>query len=471
MALNVRSLGSLVLGVLAASPGLPASGKSVVRKPNILFILTDDHRADALGYAGNPIIRTPHMDRMAMEGAYFRNALVTTPICAASRASILTGMYERTHGYTFQQGALKKPFMDISYPVILRQNGYYTGFYGKLGVEYGKPETLFDQAEIYDRNDKFRDRKGYYYKTIGKDTVHLTRYTGYKAREFIRTAPRDRPFCLSLSFSAPHAHDSSKEQYFWDPEYNSYYSGENIPPPVLGGDEYFSRLPKEVRDGYSRTRWGWRFDTPEKYRESVRGYYRMITQVDDEIGGIRSALEEEGLDRNTVIILMGDNGYFLGERQLADKWLMYDLSLKVPLIILDPKAGKHRNIGDMVLNIDIARTITDLAGAGSPEPYQGISLVPYLQGRPPKVRRPAILIEHLWNFDPIPSSEGIRTNEWKYFRYRFITAPEELYNLKKDPLERINLAADPKYRKVLEALRKECESQIARYTAAPSPGD
>jgi alpha-L-rhamnosidase len=405
---------------------------------------------------------------LSREGTWFKNAFVTTPISAASRASILTGLYERTHGYTFQQGPLKESFMRISYPVILKQQGYYTGFYGKFGVVYPEAESLFDKAEIYDRNDRFPDRRGYYYKTIGPDTVHLTRYTGFLAQKFIENAPEDKPFCLSLSFSAPHAHDSAPEQYFWQDKSDSLYADLTIPPPLLSEDKYFLALPEEVREGYNRIRWTWRFDTPEKYQHSVKGYYRMITEIDDEIGEIRKLLEDKGISDNTVIILMGDNGYFLGERQLAGKWLMYDNSLHVPLIIYDPRVNKHHVVTDMVLNIDVTGTILDLAGINIPVEYQGISLIPFIDGRKPGKVREAILFEHLWKLPEIPSSEGLRTNEWKYFRYRFLEAPEELYSLKNDPLESMNLISDPNYRRILDRLRIECNNQIKRYEDARS---
>src|SRR5690606_37255130 len=203
-------------------------------KPNIIFILTDDQRWDALGYAGNEIIHTPEMDRLAQEGIYFKNAFVTTPICAASRASILTGMYERTHGYTFRQGQLKDPYVDISYPKLMKQTEYHTGFFGKFGVNYDNFGDLFHVSESYDRNNKFKDRRGYYYKTLQGDTVHLTRYTGQQAIDFIENAPRNQPFCLSLSFSAPHAHDSAPEQYFWQKEVDNLYADLEIKPPLFG---------------------------------------------------------------------------------------------------------------------------------------------------------------------------------------------------------------------------------------------
>lgn len=439
------------------------------KRPNIIFILTDDQRWDAMGYAGNEIIQTPNMDTLAKQGIYFQNAFCTTPISAASRASILTGMYERTHGYTFEQGPLKNQYAQVSYPVHLKENGYYTGFFGKLGVIINQADQLFNEADFFDREDIYRDRRGYYYKTIEGDTVHLTTYTSHKARCFIQNAPADRPFCLSISFSAPHAHDSAKEQYFSDPGYALLYEDIAIPPPPLSEDKYFNVLPKEVQEGFNRVRWLWRFDTEARYQEYVKGYFRMITQVDNEIGKICNLLKDLGISDNTVIILASDNGYFLGERQLADKWLMYDGSIRIPMIIYDPRV-KSKIIKDPVLNIDIPSTILDLASIPQPDYYQGSSLLNYYQQKRKIPKRDAILFEHLWEKKEIPSSEGIRTDRWKYIRYRFIDAPEELYDLKKDPLETNNLIADPKHEKVIKKLRKECDEQIFKYSGKKFSG-
>ena len=432
------------------------------KKPNIIFILTDDQRWDALGVAGNPIVQTPEMDALANAGTYFKNAFSTTPICAASRASILTGLYERTHGYTFQKPRLKQPYADIIYPKLLKEKGYHVGFFGKLGVIIDSANQYFDQSDFYDRGVS-PDRRGYFYKKIGKDTVHLTRYTGYQAQEFIKSAPADKPFCLSLSFSAPHGHDNAAEQYFWQDKSADLYKNIQIPEPLLGEDEYFNRLPKEVREGFNRVRWKWRFDTPEKYQQMVKGYYRMITEIDNEVGQIRKQLKQKGIDDNTIIIVMGDNGYFLGDRQLADKWLMYDVSIRIPLIIYDPRVKKSSSVDEMVLNIDITKTMMDMAGINAPKNYQGRSLTPLLVNNKTNLNRDAILLEHLWDNPDIPSSEAIRTERWKYFRYRLINASEELYDLKNDPLEKKNLASDEKYAKVIAQLRKQCEAAAMKY--------
>lgn len=432
-------------------------------RPNIIFILTDDQRWDALGYAGNPNIITPEMDALANEGVFFSHGMVTTPICSASRASIFSGVHERTHRYTFQTGELREEFMEAAYPRLLKAAGYYTGFFGKFGVKFSEKEEMFDVIEEYDRENRYKDYRGYYYKKLNGDTVHLTRYTGQKAMDFIETAPKDQPFCLSLSFSAPHAHDGAPLQYFWQEEPDRLYQDMEMPEAAISDDKYFTALPEPVRKGFNRLRWGWRYDTPEKYQHSVKGYYRMIYGIDLEIGKIRKKLAETGQDKNTVIILLGDNGHFLGERQIAGKWLMYDNSVRVPLIVYDPRSKNTKDNHEMALNIDIPATILDLAGIAQPESYQGKSLMPVVNGTQRSLQRDTVLIEHLWEFENIPPSEGVRTKDWKYLRYINNKSYEELYHLKKDPKEINNLAGKEKYQEVLEELRSKNDALARRY--------
>jgi alpha-L-rhamnosidase len=458
----------LILSFLAVN----SQAQNKVSKPNIIFILTDDQRFDALGYAGNKYAHTPEMDKLARQGSYFKKALVTTPICAASRASILSGMQERSHRYTFQTGNIKQEYMENTYPKVLKNAGYYTGFFGKFGVKYDQNEQLFNEYEDYDRNGKYTDKRGYFFKTLGKDTVHLTRYTGQKGIDFIEKAPTDKPFCLSLSFSAPHAHDNAPDQYFFDEQTAHLLENVSIDPPNLGEDVYFNAQPEGVKAGFSRLRWTWRFDNPAKYQRMVKGYFRMIAGIDLEIAKIRAELKKKGLGKNTVIIVMGDNGYFLGERQLADKWMMYDNSVRVPLIIYDPRTPKHQDINEMALNVDIPATILDVAGLNQPKNYHGKSLLPIVSGKRKTMNRDTILIEHLWEFVSIPPSEGIRTNDWKYFRYVNDKSWEELYDLKNDPQEINNLVKNDKYSIVLNKLRQETAAQIQKvqdpYPNAPT---
>jgi arylsulfatase A-like enzyme len=433
---------------------LSCSEKKEVR-PNFLFILTDDHRWDALGCAGNGIISTPNLDRLAADGMRFRNGYVTTPISAASRASILTGMYERKHGYTFTKPPVQAELLQSSYPYQLRKSGYKTGFVGKLGVnlEKGWVDSLFDYAHT----DAYP-----YWKEVDGRRVYLTDLQGDYAMRFLDSCSQDQPFCLSLSFWAPHAVDESKEQYFWPDWCDTLYRDDVIPVPPTATQEIFEQQPEFVRHSFSRTRWYWRFDEPGKYQEMVKGYYRMISAVDAVVGKIREKLKERGLDQNTVIIFMGDNGYFLGERGLADKWLMYDLSIRVPLIMYDPRIpekerGKVTDVPG--LNIDINPTLLDMAGIRIPEDIQGESLMPVVQGKT-SVKRDYLLFEHLWDFDSIPQSECVRTDSFKFIRYLKHPGFEELYNLKVDPDEVHNVINDPGMGKKKEELRSMLDSLI-----------
>ncbi|GHU99869.1 acetylglucosamine-6-sulfatase [Bacteroidia bacterium] len=451
----MRNFICLPAAMALALPGLSAREK----QPNILFILTDDQRWDALGYAGNPYIHTPNLDRLAQQGVYFKNSFVTTPLSGASRASILTGLYERTGGYTFGVGDIPKDLLDHSYPVLLHDAGYYTGFYGKFGVNYPAAELkkYFDKIEVLGRSGP----KGYFYKTIDGDTVHLTDYMGWSAEKFLRSAPKDKPFCLSLSFNAPHAHDKAVEQYFWPKTEDHLYRDVIMPDALISEEKYFLAQPEYVREGINRERWFWRYDTPEKYQHSIKGYYRMISGVDRVVGQIREVLRQTGQGDNTVIIFMGDNGYFEGERQLAGKWLMYDNSLRVPLIIYDPRGKGHRDVEQMALNIDIAPTILNYCGVAVPQRVQGLDLGVYTTSGKGRIDRDKFLCEHRWATKLVAASEGIRTEGWKYFRYCDHPGSEHLYELTVDPLEVNNLAGDPRYAKKLEELRRQCDELIA----------
>ena len=221
-----------------------------------------------------------------------------------------------------------------------------------------------------------------------------------------------------------------------------------------------------MKEGLNKARWYWRFDSPEKYQKMVKAYYRMITAVDKVLGDIRQTLIENGQNKNTIIIFMSDNGYFLGERGLAGKWLMYENSIRVPLIIYDPRSENNsQEIDQLVLNIDIAPTIIDYANIKIPEDIQGKSLIPVIKDPNYSIRE-QFLCEHLYNLKYIPKSEGLRTEKWKYFRYIDDPNHEELYDLENDPLEMHNLALDNNSGKKLSELRKKCDAKIEKLIKA-----
>ncbi|MEX0324337.1 MAG: sulfatase [Puniceicoccaceae bacterium] len=429
---------------------------AVQERPNIIFILTDDQRHDAMGVAGNSIIQTPNLDQLAGDGWRFENAFVTTPICAASRASILTGLYERTHKFTFGTPPLSKEHVDQSYPKLLKEAGYQTGFIGKFGMKC--EDELDKQLFDFDRRPGEQFWAITYYRLNSDHTghKHLTTELGNLSVDFIEQRDPEKPFCLSISFHAPHAEDVSPEQFIYPVETRSLYKDIEIPEPLMSGDDDFESQPIWVREGLNRVRWYWRFDTAEKYQRMVKGYYRMISAVDAQIGRIRDTLKAQGIEKNTLIIFMSDNGYFLGERQLAGKWLMYENSLRVPMIVFDPRAKKKGTVSEMALNIDIAPTILDYAGIEIPESMQGRPLQPLL-GSGNTNWRTDFLCEHLMETSKIPKSEGIRTERFKYFRYIDHPEHEELYDLTKDPMERTNLANRQAMQEILQGFRTQLE--------------
>ncbi len=457
------------LGLGVASVTLPRSASASQQsatdmpadKPNIIFLFTDDQRWDMMSCAGHPILKTPNMDRIAREGVRFKNAFVTTSICAASRASIFTGVVERTHGYTFGTPPVPAKYTNNSYPVLLRAAGYRTGFVGKYGVNMGAraPKKMFDVFQPLHPSPYFKKQQDGTLK-------HLTEITGEKAIDFLRSCKVGQPFCLSVSFNAPHAEDNDPRQYIWPKSVDGLYRDVTIPQPKLANPEFFDALPEFIKKSLNRVRWHWRFDTPEKYQRMVKGYYRMISGVDVVIGHLLKALNQRGMERNTIIILMGDNGYFLGERGFAGKWLPYEDSLRVPLIACDPRSSKTlrgREPTQMALNIDIAPTILELAGVSIPPIMQGDSLVPIFQGKRPEWRKD-FFFEHLFEHPQIPKCEGVRNANWKYIRY-FEQHPihEELYDLKRDRLETRNLVAVPQYKDALSELRSRCDELRDRY--------
>jgi arylsulfatase A-like enzyme len=431
-------------------------------RPNLLFIVTDDQRFDMLGIV-NPILQTPNMDRLAAEGVRFENAFVTTPICAASRASLLTGLVERTHGYTFGTPPLADRFVDLSYPVLLRQAGYRTGFVGKFGVstEPGAVDAMFDTYEPLRPAPYIKEQED-------GSTRHLTDITADRAVEFLRATDRTIPFALTLSFNAPHADDGDERQFIWPEEMNEKYADVVLPDPPLSDPAFFDALPEFLKDAsLNRIRWYWRFDTPEKAQRMTKGHLRMISGVDAAIGRVLEELESLELASNTIVVLMGDNGYFLGERGYAGKWLPYELSIRVPLIVHDPRSAENSrgSIPSLsALNIDIAPTLLDLAGVEVPSTMQGRSLVPILAGASPTDWRSDFFVEHLFDHPDIPKHEGVRGERYKYARY-FEQEPvyEELYDLLVDPMEIRNLAGDPDYLEVLTELRSRTDELQAEY--------
>lgn len=441
MSITRRNFLELAAATAVMSQASHAQKSEATTRPNILFMLADDHRGEALGCMGNRVIHTPQLDRLASESVLFQRHFCTTPICCASRASIMLSQYAATNGIYDFATPLSSEQVQQTYWEQLKQAGYHIGFIGKFGVGNKLPSEAFDYWKGF-------PGQGHYFPQ-GPKGPHLTHIMRDQANEFFTTAPRDRPFCLSISFKAPHVQDESPEQYLPAPDTESLYEGATIPPPSGAGPDDILRFPLALQRSESRHRWGVRFATPELYQASVKGYYRLISGIDAAIGSMRETLGKLGLAENTIIVYSADHGIFNGEHGLAGKWYGHEESIHIPLIIYDPrkpKAEQGQRRSAMTLNIDLNPTVLELAGLRPNPAAQGRSLVPLLHDENASQRH-VWFIEHHFPYNGwIPSSEGIRTERWKYLRYTDSAAPfEELYDLKDDPHETNNLAGKAEY--------------------------
>jgi len=467
-------------------------------RPNILFVLTDDQRWDALGYAGNPVIQTPNLDRLAGKGIYFSNAFVTTAICCASRASILTGQYEYANGV---ENFVTPVNLEVTYPRYLREAGYYTGFIGKWGTGEGNTNYFIQATDLFDfwggsmgqanywheRNCNFVRNNGTSGKhhffcdcppdargirgegiRIGKanmkDPIHQeTDVVPMKVRSFLDQRDPQKPFCLSISFKSPHGPWSD-----FDERFKNDYQDVILPVAASATEAEAMSRPEFLRNsmnsiGLDKVLTARQADGP--LQKSMKQYYRLINGVDYAVGKILDELQARGLTDNTVIIFYSDNGHFMAEHGFTGKWLMYEESIRVPGFIYDPRhPGNGKRSSEMVLNIDLAPTILDLAGWPVPESMQGKSLLPLLAD-PNQPLREDFYYEHHYHLGrPTPNierSQGVRTRDWTYIRYidQQGAEAEELYHVSVDPLELKNLSQDPES----AVVRKQMEERYQQY--------
>lgn len=421
-------------------------------RPNIIFLLADDMRFDALGCTGNKVALTQNLDDLAAQGSNFKNSYVTTAICAISRASLLTGQYAKRHGIDNFNKDLTQKALKETYPALLRDHGYFTGFIGKYGVGTNLPSFAFDYWKGYPGQGV------YFYRDASGNMVHETALMGQQAKEFIANRDRSKPFCLSVSFKAPHSEEGTTENngFRSDPYFDSWYTNVQFPyPETYQG--YFSRFPAAWRRSTNgilnegRDRWDFRFSTPEKFQTSYHAIYRLVSGVDKVIGELRDYLQTNGLDKNTIIVFSSDNGYYMGEHGLEGKWYGHEESIRVPLIIYNPRMPTQKKIvEEIALNIDVAPTILSWAGVAVPNKMQGKPLQSLLLGDNTNWRRD-FFYEHPYESGAgvyIPKSVGLVTPAWKYIRY--YNGPnstsnvvyEELYDAKTDPHEKLNRAKD-----------------------------
>lgn len=439
-------LGITFLGVSCVA-GMSAE-KAAAKPMNIVVLYADDWRHDTLGCAGNPVVKTPNLDQLARDGVRFTQNRVTTSICGVSRATLFTGQWMSRHGNPAFQ--MFKTTWAETYPGLLRTNGYFVGHVGKW--HNGKfPAENFDFGRSYAGTHWIKQKDG--------TQIHVTRKNEYDAMEFLRSRPKDKPFSLTLAFFATHAEDGNPKQYLPQPESLSLYEDIAIPVPKNATDDSFRRLPPFIANekNEGRNRWHWRFDSPEKFQAMMKNYYRLATEVDSVCGKVMAELSRQGLLENTLVIFTTDNGYFHAEHGLADKWYPHEESIRVPLIVRDPRmpASKRGTTSDeFTLNVDLAPTILSAVGIPVPSRMQGRDIAPLYTAATKPAWRTEFFYEHatINNTNFIPSSEALVRKDWKYLLWPDFKT-EQLFDLRVDPNEENDLAAKPAAAEKLAEMR------------------
>ncbi len=430
------------------------------RRPNILFLFTDDQPQNCMGVMGNEHIHTPHLDELARRGTLFNNAFVTTAICCSNRACILTGQHMARHGITDFRKPLTAEAFAMTYPALLRKAGYRTGYLGKYAIgnpstndrELSLPASQFDDWYGFPQSISFRQE-------IDGKPRYLTTVMTEKAINFLQATTPERPFCLTIAFKEPHGPFN-----YFDPDAANPYEDAVIPPPPTFTRQDFDSQPEFIRKSLNGSGSLSRLEHRQLYEKDVRTFYRTVTRADAAVGTILEELRRLGLDDNTVVIFSSDHGSLLGDHGLNGKWLMYENSIRVPLIIFDPRVDPKQAAGrreQMALSIDLAPTMLALAGIEPPESMQGEDLTPLVRGESTPWRS-SFYYQHVYNTDPprapIAKTEGIRTQRWKYIRYPE-TDPlyEQLFDLQSDPQEKTNLASLAEHQDTVRELRTLCD--------------
>ncbi|WP_111708250.1 sulfatase family protein [Lutibacter citreus] len=443
-------------------------------RPNIIFLLSDDQTSISVGCYGNDQVVTPNMDNLAAEGILFENHYNTTSICMASRAIIMTGMYEYKTGCNFMHGSLRKEKFQKAYPVLLKKAGYFTGFAGKFGFPVSNQEGWDDKnmkvipSEEFDmwgggpgqtlyKTDKNRTIAKY-----AKEYPHSSRAYGAWANDFISEAKNSgKPFCMSISFKAPHL-PFTPDKYF-----DYVYKNKTYKKPANYGAENAKHLSPQAKSGRQYNSYNFWRDSEESYQKAIKGYNQLIHGVDYAIGMIRKSLKAQGVDKNTIIIFTSDNGYSCGAHNLAGKALPYEEASKSPLIIYDPRApknkrGQRREV--VTANIDMAPTILSYAGIEIPKNMDGENLIPLIN-KPKGIKRKTVTLTNMWGNDEIQEMSVV-SKDWKYIYWQYANEKmkpvEELYNIGNDRLEMNNYAHNSIYNNQLKKMRKLYDKQLKK---------
>jgi N-acetylglucosamine-6-sulfatase len=449
-------------GCAAATP-VPAQSEQHAAQRNVVFILSDDHRHDFLGFmpSAPEWLQTPHFDRMAERGAHVRNAFVTTALCSPSRASILTGKYAHKHGVV--DNTTPVPSNTVFFPQLLQKAGYRTAYIGKWHM--GEATANDDPRPGFDHWISFQGQGVYVDPVLNVGGVR-GRVKGYttdiltdSALAWLERRPRDRPFFMYLSHKGVHAEFIPAERH------RGRYAAERIPYPttMANTERNYRDKPRWVRD----QRYGWHgvdyaYHGAMDFDSFYRRYAETLLAVDESVGRVLDYLERSRLAESTLVIYMSDNGFSLGEHGLIDKRHAYEESIRVPMLAWAPGLiAPGAKVVELVRNIDVAPTILDLAGVPRPGDMDGRSVLAALQGRP-GLQPAELLYEYYWEhaFPHTPTVFALRGERYKYIYYHGIWDIDELYDLRTDSLEQHNLVKVPEYQERIRAMRGRLFDQL-----------
>lgn len=454
---------ALVLSTILAGP----ERETGPERPNIVLILADDHRHDALGFLGHPFLKTPNLDRLAREGIHFKRAVVTTSLCSPSRATILTGLYAHRHGVIDNYHPIRPDL--VMFPERLQKAGYQTAFIGKWHMgDSDEPQRGFDHWV------GFRGQGQYYPGGRGTSrTVPQTSNAGYNvngkrrpqqgyitdeltdfALEWLDGCKRGTPFFLYLSHKAVHSDFVPADRH------RGRYADAKVTLPKPPDQKTGDRPRWLIDQRNSRHGAGFAYNLPNFDMVAYyRRYCEAILPLDESVGRILDHLERAGMLDNTLVVYMGDNGFQFGEQGLIDKRTAYEASIRIPLLMRWP-AGlpMGRSVSEVVANLDIAPTLLAAAGVPVQDTFDGRNALPLARGKMPEMSwREALLYEYFWerNYPQTPTMHAVLADRWKYIRYHGIWDTDELFDLKADPEERENLIARPEHRQTLARLHKK----------------
>ena len=438
-------------------------------KPNVLFILCDDIRWNAMSCAGHPALKTPNIDRLASEGVRFANTFCTTSLCSPSRASILTGLYAHTHGV--RDNFTELPLQNPHWPQRLQESGYDTAYMGKwhMGEDNDAPRAGFNFFATHRGQGKYFDTE-WNLNGAGAKVIpgYYTNIVTDMALDWLKTEHSGKPWALCVGHKAPHS--------FYTPEEKYAHTFDSVRVPYPDTAFHLEDKPAWMRErlytwhGIYGPLFEWRKKFPDDRPEAVKdfenmvhGYWGTILSVDDSVGRLLKYLEETKQLENTIIVFMGDNGLLEGEHGMVDKRTAHEASLRIPLLVRYPRLGKGKVIQPQALTVDVAPSLLELCGVKPLENIHGKSWVKMVGGRDPSWRK-AWFYEYNYEkqFPYTPNVRAVRRDDWKYIHYPHgDNSPDrhmaELYDLQKDPEERHNLISDASKATLVGQLKGDLE--------------